>query len=984
MQRASERPPAEPDLRHGAADSFRRRPKLGWRRWIILVVLAFPSWVVRADTEPIRDLETFRLLSQQEAISERPVSLEATVLYLDPVLNWMFVADGSARAFVTRVSHGVLAPGVRVSIEGRTAPGEVLPVLRSDRVRIVSDAAVLPEPARIDDLGQLSLGDHDSDWVELEADVLQAVIQPEHTVFVARSGETRFFATVAEAMTLEAARDWVGARVRMRGALGYRFEVEPFREPDPVDPRLVSYELFVPSARDLVVREAAVETVWPRERDKVASLYRDWPGARGFHLLGRATAVEARSIVVEDGGAGFRLDAAFLPEIAIGSIVEVAARQDRGGIRAAVVRPLGAAMLRWPPKVGIAEASRPGNRFRRVTVSGAPEWTGEPGASEFLLHGSEGARARVSFTDDVRNLETSQLDTARRIEVTGVALPPAEDGVLPLVVSRVEDLFVVDRSSPFAPRSVAATVGVLFFAVAGSLLWVRGLRNRVAEKSQYLDDTTAQLEASYEAVQEGLVAVDNRGIVLAANRSARAILGCDLAAGDPASRVLDAIDDQLPSTGEVREAFRQARAHSAWRGRFEWTADSPREKAVIVQTAPIPDPKEPRSSLGRLWLLRDETRQRSLERRLLQSQKLEAIGTLAGGVAHDFNNLLTVIRGNLELARSADLSPTLASCLDDAEVATESAGQVVRKLLTFSRTTPVAPRPCDLGELVHEVESMVRHMIDPTIKIQVSVEEGLPLIHGDPVMLEQVLLNLCVNARDAMPDGGTISIAAATASGGPTPEAVMLTVRDTGRGMTEDERAKVFEPFFTTKEPGKGTGLGLSVSYGIVHQHEGTIECDSVPGIGTEFRIAFPARRDLVKRPRDPASPVSKPRYASFALVVDDDLRVREVGARLLERAGYRVEAVGSGRDAVALVEAEAPDVVVLDLTMPGLSGREVLRRIRQGRHPRTPVVLCTGYDASDHELASSEADAFVQKPYTAQDLLNAVADARARALGSD
>jgi nitrogen-specific signal transduction histidine kinase/CheY-like chemotaxis protein len=398
--------------------------------------------------------------------------------------------------------------------------------------------------------------------------------------------------------------------------------------------------------------------------------------------------------------------------------------------------------------------------------------------------------------------------------------------------------------------------------------------------------------------------------------------------------------------------------------------------------------------------------QRQLEAELRQAHKMEAVGQLAGGIAHDFNNLLTVISGNLELA-DADLPDTLPADaplrLDLSEIgqsATRAHG-LVRQLLAFSRKQAICPQRLRLGAVVLRAEQLLRRVIGEEILLTVDVAAEATWVEADAGQLEQVLLNLAVNARDAMltarhghPGTGgalrlevdALTVGADEARPGEdlTPGAwVRLLVRDTGHGMDATTRARAFEPFFTTKQVGAGTGLGLSTVFGIVRQAGGAVRIESAPGAGTTFTLLFPACPAAEDRV-DPAGPPTRRAAAEgVVLLVEDEAPVRATARRLLERRGYTVLEARHGGDAL-LVWGEhgaRVDALVTDLRMPEMGGRELASRLRAER-PALPVVLMSGYVDAGWRHAAPRAAAFVEKPFTGAALLSALEGAMAGRVG--
>jgi PAS domain S-box-containing protein len=381
--------------------------------------------------------------------------------------------------------------------------------------------------------------------------------------------------------------------------------------------------------------------------------------------------------------------------------------------------------------------------------------------------------------------------------------------------------------------------------------------------------------------------------------------------------------------------------------------------------------------------LRDVTEQAGLEGELRQAQKMELVGQLAGGVAHDFNNLLTVITGRTDfLLEAENLGEEQETDLAEIRKAAGRATELTRQLLAFSRKQLLQPRVLDLNRTLAEVEPMLRRLIGEDIQVRIVAGSGLGSITADPGQLQQILLNLALNARDAMPSGGVITLQTAnqTIRGDtgvnstqiPSGEYVVLQVGDTGTGMDVATQSRIFEPFFTTKGQGKGTGLGLSTVYGIVKQSGASISVLSAPGEGTRFTVYFP-RNDgfaLAQSPeKDADSPLSG---TETILLVEDDRSVRNLVERVLNSRGYKVLSAEHGVDALELASARdgTIDLVLTDIVMPTMSGREMVDALRM-RRPGVRVIYMSGY--TDDEIVRrglhDPTMSFIQKPFTAEHL---------------
>jgi PAS domain S-box-containing protein len=394
-----------------------------------------------------------------------------------------------------------------------------------------------------------------------------------------------------------------------------------------------------------------------------------------------------------------------------------------------------------------------------------------------------------------------------------------------------------------------------------------------------------------------------------------------------------------------------------------------------TQACPLRDPYGRITSL--LGISRDITGERELEAQLRHSQKMEAIGQLAGGIAHDFNNILTIIQGFALTLLEGDEDPASRKKATRHIVdAAERAAGLTRQLLAFGRRQIVQPQHVDLNELVTSLAKMVRRVLGEDIDLQLLLSPRPLAIHADPGLIDQVLMNLVINARDAMPAGGWLRIETASRSSN-AGEQVVVRVVDSGTGISAANLPRIFDPFYTTKEAGRGSGLGLATAFGIVAQHGGRIDVSSILGRGTTFEVVLPAT---------PHAPQLRPESVAVAvphggtetiLLVEDEPGVRLLTRTVLERGGYRVVEAANGADGLrAWVESGGHvDLVLTDVVMPdGMSGRELANRLQKGR-PQLRVIFTSGYstDFAGRELVLKDGQSFLQKPSTPKEILEAV-----------
>ena len=385
----------------------------------------------------------------------------------------------------------------------------------------------------------------------------------------------------------------------------------------------------------------------------------------------------------------------------------------------------------------------------------------------------------------------------------------------------------------------------------------------------------------------------------------------------------------------------------------------------------------------------DITERKNLEEQLHQSQKMEAIGRLAGGVAHDFNNLLMVIKGYSELPLSKmNREDPLRKNLEEIQRAADRAASLTQQLLSFSREAVLERRVLDLNPIVMDVERMLGRLIGEDIDLMTVPAVKLGKVKANPGKLEQILLNLAVNARDAMPRGGKLTIETANVdlgeiyvrqhTGVPPGSYVMLAVSDTGNGMDAETQSRIFEPFFTTKDRGKGTGLGLSTVYGIVKQSGGYVWVYSEPGRGSTFKIYLPRVEEIAESPAAGAVPVGLAGGTETVLIVEDEAPVRRLARDFLELNGYRVLEASDGKDALRFGREHGGPIhaLVTDIVMPGMSGLELARR-HLSLHPKSKVLYMSGYtDDSLVRQNGFEQDAvFLQKPFSMETLARRLRD---------
>lgn len=468
--------------------------------------------------------------------------------------------------------------------------------------------------------------------------------------------------------------------------------------------------------------------------------------------------------------------------------------------------------------------------------------------------------------------------------------------------------------------------------------------------------TQSTLESLLDAAPAGILSLDRYGRVLAANATARALLSLG---AEPT------IHSSLGTSGEqlVRRILAGEEVHGA---DINLSANA---RSLRIFSRPLFNAKE---LAGAIVVVEDLTERNHLEEQLRHAQKMEAVGRLAGGIAHDFNNLLNIIIGYTSLtSERVQNDETLHTYTAQTVAAAERAAQLTRQLLTFSRKKRVAVETLDLNTVIADWAKMLPRLIGEDIELSIEFwREAVP-VTADRGQIEQVLMNLVINSRDAMPHGGKLEIKTATANvdaelakayGVAQGTKGVITIRDSGCGMSEEVRSKAFEPFFTTKDQSKGTGLGLAIVYGIVRQNGGFITVESAPECGTTFAVYLPLG-NAQPEPRVPIEQGPRVVASGTVLVVEDEASLRDMIHAVLSDRGYRVSVAENGERALEVLQehSDAIDLVVSDVVMPGMRGQELAARVAQLR-PDIKILLMSGY--IDDEMLATGADVLV-KPFT-------------------
>ena len=487
------------------------------------------------------------------------------------------------------------------------------------------------------------------------------------------------------------------------------------------------------------------------------------------------------------------------------------------------------------------------------------------------------------------------------------------------------------------------------------------------------ENRKAQLVAAFEQSAESILVTDSIARVQYANPAFLRITG------RKRDEIVGKLPFELAGDGEERgtdyhNMWQALQKGESWRGPMSGKHKNGTPYILDATISPV------RGTSGVITnfvaAMRDVTYEKGLEERYRHAQKMEAVGRLAGGIAHDFNNLMTAVAGYTDLIRGT-LDDEDERQQDFAEIlaAVDKASRLTGQLLAFSRKQVAQPKAINLNDSLRRMRNMLERLLGEDVELSYSLESDLPDVLMDPGQLEQVILNLAVNARDAMPDGGKLDFITTYRQDGESGK-ICMEVRDCGEGMDSETLSRIFEPFFTTKESGKGTGLGLSTVYGIVEQNDADIDAESSPGQGSSFTVIWPVRGEIQKEDSFLKPPKEEQKHRETILLVEDEELVRKLTTKVLKQEGFRVIDSGEPDNALQKVSESEQDIAVLvsDVVMPGMTGKELAERVLR-QYPCAKVLFISGYT---NEMISSKGIMngtvpFLQKPFSPSDLIRKI-----------
>ncbi len=929
--------------------------------------------------------------------ADKPVlfSTVATVNYQEDFWGLLFIQEDHDAIFVDKKGMAdskrdiILEPGTEIRISGTFDPKRYM--INADSIEPTGKSRLIP-PLNLN-LSEMKLGAHWSKRVRLRGTVASVLSDVGHHQLFIRDGKQVALVRQLKTLDREQALSLLGAEIEFESTLA--FLIDRFgRTEVPICYRDVNDELQVLKAAERIGKPEKIGSFKDLDHNQLTG---------HVEFTGQVSFISRRDfVVVEDENRdSLTVYAPAEALFSLGDSVRVVARAPtewelklfRNSVKAEAPLPaLFASTLErmdrslLPPAKTIETLEE--NSVGRVSVEGRLKSFGSNGFKRYLIVEVDGKRIRVDFLSGDKDFESLELSRVKNLGFDGLATVPSKevagDNIDRFVsLDSIRDIHVVSRVSNLDRRTVIATLaGAVCLLLFGTYFVVK-LRRQVVNTNQNLQAIATQMRSSFDAINEALLVIDSEGQVVESNSRASTILRIDPADFAQTSSVKPSVLAQLSSKfSDTKQFDRFCNAVSTHPDASQscelQTNELPR-RTIRIHASPLTSSS--RETHARVWTFDDVSERKRLEADLHQSQKLDAVGRLAGGVAHDFNNLLLTMTANLELVRQNPEQKVLDADehLEAADQAVDKAKELVEQLLGFSRKTQLHRRVRNINEVVAQVHKLLERTLDPRYTLHVKLSDEVWNAKIDSSQVGNVILNMCLNARDAISGKSsliTISTRNVQATESPIDvESIVIRIQDSGTGIPAGVIDHIFDPFFTTKPPGKGTGLGLATSYGIIQQHDGTIVCTSSPG-ETIFEIYLPRTHEACSAEPE-NQPGSTPTVSTGnILLVDDDIHVLQPTAELLKLKGFDVRIAIEGTEAVQCVlsNPEHFNVVILDLSMPGMTGIETMRKIRE-ISPGIPVIICSGYLHKLDRLIGSEfaPEAMMSKPFRVQELLQTI-----------
>jgi PAS domain S-box-containing protein len=923
-------------------------------------------------------VEQIRNLSPDEANLGYPILVRAVVTYFNPAENDLFIEDSTAGIWVNIGSaKPAVQPGQLVEVEGVSGTPDFAPQIDKPKIRVLGQGS-LPA-ARPVTYGRMASSQEDSQWVEIEG-IVRTVTEGNEALMLDLAAEGGRLTVEFPDFHGAVPSFLVDAKVRIQGVCGAAFNQKN---------QITGVILYSPSLNQLRVLEPAPTNAFLAPRRPIASLLRFTPqGASGHRVKVRGVVTfqqPGSALFIKEENDGLQVHTLETTPVQTGDLVEAvgfpAVGEYSAVLRDAVFRRIGAGPTPVPVSVTAGQALDGSHDADLVRIQ-ARLLDATPGPNTLNME-SGNILFLAQVEDRVPPKSLGALVPGSLLQLTGICVLQADEDHTPrsfrIIVRSMNDVAVIQPPPWWDIKRMLRIIAILALVALATTLWAVLLKRQVAEKTDSIRDSL-QREASareryqelFENANDMVFTCDLEGHFTSLNKAGRRMVGCDL----PDVLRMNLTQILAPEYSALAHEMLQGASEEGQRTyEVEILTNKSSRLRVDLGTTLIQRAGMPPEVQG---IGRDITRHRRLEDQLRHAQKMEAAGRLAGGVAHDFNNLLTVISGfgQLVLGRLDPKDPKYPHMAEILKAADRGA-TLTRQLLAFSRQQVLQPQVLDLNVTLSNINRMLRHLIGEDIELTIVPGPGLGRVKADPGEIDQVILNLAVNARDAMPHGGrlilqteNVNLDEARAAGHypiRPGEYVLLTVSDTGCGMDAETQKHIFEPFFTTKEQGKGTGLGLATVHGIVHQSGGYIYVYSELGNGSCFKIYLP-RVDQVAEPAKSRQTIEHhTRGTETILVVEDEAMVRDLTLEVLKESGYTVICAERPDDALRIcAQNQDPiDLLLTDVVMPGMSGLELAERLKPER-PKMKVLYVSGYtaDAVARRGMSDPKTAFLQKPF--------------------
>jgi PAS domain S-box-containing protein len=923
-------------------------------------------------------VEQIRNLSPDEANLGYPILVRAVVTYFNPAENDLFIQDPTAGIWVNiGTAKPPLQPGLLVEIEGISGTPDFAPQIDKPKIRILGQGA-LPEARQVT-YGRMASSQEDSQWVETEG-IVRTVTKGDAGLTLDLAAEGGRLSVMVPNFRGTIPNFLVDAKVRIQGVCGAAFNQKN---------QITGVILYSPSLNQLRIVEPAPSNAFLAPRRPIASLLRFTPqGASGHRVKVRGVVTfqqPGSALFIKEENDGLQVHTLEATPVPTGDLVEVvgfpAVGEYSALLRDAVFRRIGAGPTPVPVSVTAGQALDGSHDADFVRIK-ARLLDATPGPNNLNME-SGNILFLAQVEDPVPAKSLKALVPGSLLQLTGICVLEADEDHTPrsfrILVRSMSDVAVIQPPPWGDIKRMLRIIATLAAVALATTLWAFLLKRQVAEKTDSIRDSL-QREASareryqelFESANDMVFTCDLEGHFTSLNKAGRRMVGCDI----PDVLRMSLAQILAPEHSALAREMLQGASEEGQRTyEVEILTRKDSRQRVDLGTTLIQRPGMPPEVQG---IGRDITRHRRLEDQLRHAQKMEAAGRLAGGVAHDFNNLLTVISGfgQLVLGRLESTDPKYPHMAELLKAADRGA-TLTRQLLAFSRQQVLQPQVLDLNLTLANINRMLRHLIGEDVELSIVPGPGLGRVKADPGEIDQVILNLAVNARDAMPSGGrlilkteNVNLDEARAAGHypiRPGHYVLLTVSDTGCGMDAETQKHIFEPFFTTKEQGKGTGLGLATVHGIIHQSGGYIYVYSELGNGSCFKIYLPRVDQVEEAAKSRHAIEHHARGTETILVVEDEAMVRDLTLEVLKECGYTVISAERPDDALRIcAQNQAPiDLLLTDVVMPGMSGLELAERLKPER-PKMKVLYVSGYtaDAVARRGMSDPKTAFLQKPF--------------------